>query len=125
MGLLTKEIGDKGESLAADYLKKKGYVIRERNYRKPWGELDIVASAPDGTLVFIEVKTVTGKDPGIKAEELITSSKLYKLVKMCSFCSREKYFSQHINEAKGWRIDAITLTIDGKDCDISHFENIA
>lgn len=53
------EIGHLGENIACEYLVNKGYTICERNYRKPWGELDIIAKDPDGTLVFVEVKTIT------------------------------------------------------------------
>jgi putative endonuclease len=42
--------------LAAEYLLSKGYAIEARNFRTRQGELDIVAVAPDGTLVFVEVK---------------------------------------------------------------------
>ena len=124
MKTVRKILGDKGEKLAAEYLKRKGYTIRGRNYQKTWGEIDIIASSPDETLVFVEVKTVTGKNPGISAEDLLTSSKLYKLVKICSFYSNDPSLQKYIKEDTGWRIDAITLTIDEKDCDIRHYENI-
>ena len=51
-----KQVGSKGEDLAAEFLKDKGYRIIGRNYKTPIGELDIIAK--DGeTLVFVEVKT--------------------------------------------------------------------
>ena len=52
------ELGEKGESIAANYLEKKGFKIMDRNYRKKWGELDIVAIR-DNKVHFVEVKTVT------------------------------------------------------------------
>ena len=48
--------GKLGEDFTADYLVKNGYDIITRNYRKPCGEIDIVASKGD-ILVFVEVKT--------------------------------------------------------------------
>lgn len=65
------ELGQKGEDLACVYLVEKGFKILERNYRRKWGEIDIVAVAPDKTLVFVEVKTmkggsVKGSSPRIK-----------------------------------------------------------
>jgi putative endonuclease len=48
-------IGLIGEGVAEGYLRNRGYVIVSRNYRKPWGELDIVAKKR-GVLHFVEVK---------------------------------------------------------------------
>lgn len=47
--------GKKGEAIAVDYLRKKGYRIVEVNYRCPIGEIDIVARDKN-ELVFVEVK---------------------------------------------------------------------
>ncbi|MBM4403527.1 MAG: YraN family protein [Candidatus Cloacimonetes bacterium] len=49
-----------GEFIASRYLENKGYAIRERNYRTPYGEIDIIACY-EGTLVFTEVKTRSNK----------------------------------------------------------------
>ena len=51
-----KQTGDRGENYCAKYLKKQGYRILCRNYRKPCGEIDIIAEK-NGTLCFVEVKT--------------------------------------------------------------------
>src|SRR5947207_7857205 len=60
-------LGDRGENVAARYLRNQGYRILTRNFRCPLGEIDIVAR--DGrTLVFCEVKTRTydkADDPGV------------------------------------------------------------
>jgi putative endonuclease len=52
----NKIIGAIGEDAAAKYLARKGYTIRERNFRCRTGEIDIIATK-DGVLSFIEVKT--------------------------------------------------------------------
>lgn len=49
-------LGKAGEDLAAEYMKRKGYVILHRNYRSRSGEIDIIAMQ-GRTLVFAEVKT--------------------------------------------------------------------
>jgi putative endonuclease len=51
-----QKFGTKGESLAAWYLKKKGYKIIEQNYRSHLGEIDIIAKEKK-TIVFVEVKS--------------------------------------------------------------------
>ncbi len=50
-----REIGTEGEDRATTSLKKEGYRIIEKNFRSPFGELDIVAEE-GGYLVFVEVK---------------------------------------------------------------------
>lgn len=49
-------LGPRGESLAAKYLRAKGYRILVRNYDAGAAEIDIVALDGD-TVVFVEVKT--------------------------------------------------------------------
>lgn len=52
----TKDIGDKGEEIAKQYLEEHGYDILETNWRYSRAEIDIIAM--DGeVLVFVEVKT--------------------------------------------------------------------
>jgi putative endonuclease len=50
-----QKFGQKGESLAAWYLKQNGYKIIEQNYRSHLGEIDIIAKEKK-TIVFVEVK---------------------------------------------------------------------
>jgi len=51
-----KEVGKKGEEIALQFLKKRGYRLIEKNYVCKMGEVDIIAKEKD-TLVFVEVKT--------------------------------------------------------------------
>jgi putative endonuclease len=51
-----QKFGKTGENVAADFLKKQGYKILERNHRNPMGEIDIIAR-DKRTLVFVEVKS--------------------------------------------------------------------
>lgn len=56
MSRARQALGKIGEDLACDELRRRGYAILARRYRKRGGELDIVAR--DGrTVVFVEVKT--------------------------------------------------------------------
>ncbi len=48
--------GKLGEDYTADFLVKKGCRIIARNYRKPCGEIDIIAGSGD-KLLIVEVKT--------------------------------------------------------------------
>ncbi len=59
--------GEKGEAIAARFLKKEGYKIVSQNYRTSLGEIDLIALEGEA-LVFIEVKTRTGYDFGLPQE---------------------------------------------------------
>lgn len=52
----SRELGRRGEAIAARYLAAHGYGIVETNYRCPLGEIDIIARRSE-TVVFAEVKT--------------------------------------------------------------------
>jgi putative endonuclease len=52
------ETGQIGEKLAAQYLINQGFDLIARNYRKKWGEIDVVVSKDD-KIHFVEVKTVS------------------------------------------------------------------
>lgn len=53
-----KSLGAKGEDLAAQYLQAAGYQILARNFRRRYGEIDIIV-AKAGVTYFVEVKTKT------------------------------------------------------------------
>ena len=63
MSLAKKILGREGEDRAAQFLKKQGYKILERNYRTPQGEIDLIA-LHRGEVVFVEVKTRTNEAYG-------------------------------------------------------------
>ena len=75
-----QETGRAGEELAAEYLRSRGWVILDRNWRCATGELDIVACQPGltRTVVFCEVKTRRGLGFG-EPIEAITAAKMAKL----------------------------------------------
>lgn len=55
-----QELGAIGEQVAVEHLQALGWRILQRNWRCRYGELDVIATDPLGTLVFVEVKTRTG-----------------------------------------------------------------
>jgi putative endonuclease len=68
------KLGERGERLAATYLKKNGYHIVERNFKTSLGEIDIVAWDSD-TLVFVEVKTRESIEYGMPFESVNTAKR--------------------------------------------------
>lgn len=64
-----RELGQRGEALAAAFLVARRYVIVARNYRCRLGEIDLVAL--DGaTLVFVEVRSRSGERLGTPFESV-------------------------------------------------------
>lgn len=70
-----RRVGFGGESKAARYLKRNGYKILKRNYRCPFGEVDIIAEK-DGVLAFIEVKTRNSDAFGLPNEAVDRQRKM-------------------------------------------------
>ena len=73
-----KKRGDRGEEAVAAALERRGWTILARQYRCRWGEIDLIARAPEGILCFVEVKT---RSPQAIAppREAVTASKRRKL----------------------------------------------
>lgn len=75
------ELGKSGEALIAEYLTQKGYSIIDRNWRIKGGEIDLIASSPDGAIVFVEVKTRSTHSFGHPLEA-INSEKQARLMRL-------------------------------------------
>ena len=59
-GRSTKQIGDAAEDAALAHLQRQGLRLVARNYRTPGrggGEVDLIMQTPDGTTVFVEVRS--------------------------------------------------------------------
>ncbi|HSB66100.1 MAG TPA: YraN family protein [Anaerolineales bacterium] len=114
-----QSLGRVGESLAGAFLKNKGYVILEKNWRSPYGEIDMVASKNEA-IIFVEVKTRANNSLG-PPEISITPRKTEHMRN-----AAEYYIQQHPELNAEWRIDLITIQIqpDGQPTLIDHFENV-
>ena len=86
-----REFGLQSEDCAVLFLKKKGYVILERNYRTRFAEIDIIAQQ-GGFLVFIEVKARKNNKKGFP-KEAVGFSKQKKISLAAEYYLREKKLS--------------------------------
>lgn len=99
-----------GENKACEYLNKLGFKILERNFRKGYGEIDVVAieKTKDGeVLAFIEVKTRTSSLFGSPLES-ITPWKLRFLIRTAQY-----YKMTHPKLPESLRIDAVAVILNG------------
>mgnify|MGYP001217503687 CR=1 FL=1 len=100
-----KKLGAWGENVAATRLEADGYRIVARNWRCARGEIDLIAQAGDGLLVFVEVKTRRGRGMGLP-EEALTLHKSRKLIRLA-----EIYLGEHDLDVE-WRLDLIAVELD-------------
>lgn len=119
----VNSLGSFGEEKAIDYLQKNHYQIIQRNFRKKWGEIDIVArDKRTKEIVFVEVKTrQLGCANGLNPEEALTSEKVRRLKR--AFLS---YLNRYNLEDKPWRFDFIAVEIDdfNQKPTIRHYKDI-
>ena len=93
-----KALGKKGEVVAAKFLKKKGYKILQRNYRRKTGEIDIICYER-GSIVFVEVKT-RGSDSYGPPELAVTEAKKKQIIKFRFTFSLRKIKDKIVTQIK-------------------------
>ena len=116
--LTTKTIGDKGEDYVVKYLKKNRYSILARNYRKTYGEIDIIAENKD-YIVFVEVKT-RHENSMTRAVDAVDKRKRLRLIKTASA------FLSENNLDKFCRFDVCEVYVNSKNLKlikINYIEN--
>jgi putative endonuclease len=95
-------LGRWGEQLAVDALHARGLEVIARNWRRPEGEIDIVAR--DGrTVVFCEVKTRSSANCGVPVEA-VTPRKAQRLRKLALL-----WLAEHPGAADV-RFDVVSIT---------------
>ena len=100
-----QNLGRRGEDEAASYLKKQGYLLLQRNYRCPLGEIDIIAK--DGkTLVFAEVRARSSGRFGMP-QESVNRNKMLKIHKVAQY-----YLKTVQKEEEPVRFDVLALMFD-------------
>lgn len=100
----NKAVGAHGEELAARHLEQLGWTIVARNWRCPVGEIDIVATDPQGVLAVVEVRTRRTRLRGSGAES-ITPVKLARLRRLCGAWLQEH---PHRGEV---RLDVVSILL--------------
>lgn len=95
-------LGKIGEDRAADFLKKAGYRIIERNYKTPFGEIDAVAKE-GGAIVFVETKTRISHFFGPPCLS-VTWKKRKKIIQN-ALC----YLAGHRLLNRPWRVDVVSV----------------
>ncbi len=95
-------IGNKGEDLACEYLKSRGYKILDRNFRIRGGEIDIIAQDRD-VIAFVEVKARYSHEYGLPVEAM-TFWKIKALLRAVQF-----YLVKHGLGKSAYRLDFVGI----------------
>lgn len=98
-------LGQTAEGLAAVLFERADYQILFRNWRRPQGEIDVVAFK-DGVCVFVEVRSRTGLLRG-HALETVTPAKRAQVVRAARL-----FLSEETVSAREYRFDVVAITFD-------------
>jgi putative endonuclease len=106
--------GNKGETLAAEFFKKKGFEILERNYRYRHSEIDLIVQR-DNWVLFVEVKTRNSSAYG-EPEDFVDYKKINKIFEAAEEWIFSTDWKGHI------RFDIVSVKL-GDEPVIEHFED--
>jgi len=109
------ELGKRGEELAADYLREKGYRILETNWRFGRNELDLIARE-DQSLVIIEVKT-RYSNVFVEPEMAVTREKQRAIIRSANAYVKFKRWKQET------RFDIISIVMNETQQKITHIQD--
>ncbi len=109
-------LGREGERVAEKYLKKKGYILVEKNYRCHGGELDLIV-LDRRVVVFVEVKTRTGQSYG-SPFEAVERRKQQRMIRAAQYFLSQKGLHQ-----RDARFDVIGVSWPGREPVVEHIEN--
>ena len=105
-----------GEVYAARYLRQNGFDILSANYRKRFGEIDIVAYR-DKCICFVEVKTRSG-DMIASPAEFVDERKQKRISAVAA-----RYMQDEKDYTARFDVIEIYLDDDGALIDINHIRN--
>ena len=99
-----------GEDLAVRFLEDKGFKITNRNYRKKWGEIDIVADKGN-VIYFFEVKTLSCETINTnifyKPEDMVHPWKVKRLMRTIQSYLLEKNMID-----KDWKFGIVSILLE-------------
>ena len=114
--------GKQGEDDAAEQAVSRGYSVIERNYRTPYGEIDLILRSPENEIVFAEVKARTSSSFGYP-ESAVDRRKKTHIIRSAYYYLEQNFPEEEIP----WRVDIMALIYkkDKKTVrDFRWFENV-
>ena len=106
------QLGKKGEEIASDFLRKKGFKIRDTNWRVGKNELDLIAEEGK-TIVVVEVKT-RRSNVIAEPETSVTRDKQRAIIRAANAYVKMKQLNMEV------RFDIISIVITEEQQRINH-----
>jgi putative endonuclease len=111
-----RRVGNVGEDVAVQFLERKGFQVMERNFLKPWGEIDIIA-VKSGVVRFVEVKSVSREALSdisrekneYRPEEMVDERKLNKIARTAEMYMNDK------KDPRDYQIDVVGVFLDHRN----------
>jgi putative endonuclease len=97
-------VGARGEAAAGALLEAGGCLILARNYRCPFGEIDLIV-LDQGVLAFVEVKTRSSTAWG-PPRDAVTAAKRRKIARTASH-----YMLAHREQECAYRADIVEVAV--------------
>jgi putative endonuclease len=102
-----KHLGNLGEKIALEALRKNKYRILETNFHSKFGEIDIIAQEGE-VLVFVEVKTRWSQKFG-SPEEAVTPWKIRHIIRAGQY-----YKLLHPDLPGAMRLDVVAISLSSR-----------
>ncbi len=111
-----KDIGNLGEKVAAEYLRRRGMRIVARNVTRKTGEIDIIARKGD-VLHFVEVKSIlcvqfpndTDNDDRYEPSSNLHEAKIRRVART------SEWYVANIDWEGEWQVDGVLVWLRKRD----------
>ena len=111
--------GSEAESATCRWLESSGFRIVDRNWMRPWGELDIVA-VKAGVVHFVEVKASKVRREGFEPFVRANRSKMVKVART----ARSWLIANNYGPETEWQLDLVSVIMNPEGPEFELFDNV-
>ena len=113
-----KLLGRWGEKRCERFLKRKGFTTIARNFAWKLGEIDLIVTDSNGTIIFVEVRT-RADESFTEAHRTVTPKKRVRLVRTAQY-----FLKTYKVKDRPLRFDVVAVVLGKKGpVQIRHYEN--
>lgn len=114
-----KSTGKWGEKYACKYLRRKGLEVLKRNFSCKTGEIDLIMTEADGSIVFVEVRTRESKNFA-PPEDTVNKNKQKKIIRAARY-----FLNKYDIKDRPLRFDVVAITAGNnkRKPEVRHYKN--